>query len=117
MAEFDLSSILNNLSSQDMENLKNAASKLLGESPMSEPQNKSVPDFSSLVGNVLPDMNVLSKLAPVLVSLNQKDERTELIEAIKPLLSEKRRAKADEAERLLRLFSVLPVLKEQGIMG
>jgi hypothetical protein len=47
--------------------------------------------------------------------MNKTDSRTRLIEALKPLLSEKRRAKADEAMRMMKLFELLPMLTD--IMG
>ena len=55
MADFDISSILNSLSPQDMENIKNLASEFLGnntpEPPKEQPQKEQpprMPDLGSL---------------------------------------------------------------------
>lgn len=64
----------------------------------------------------LPDLSVLSRLAPLLGELNRRDERADFIAALKPLLSEERRKKADDAIKIIRLVSVLPLLKEQGLV-
>ena len=42
-------------------------------------------------------------------------ERAQLIRALRPLLSQSRRRKADEALRLLRLIEVIPLLGQAGI--
>ena len=124
MADFDIGSILSSLSPEDMENIKNIASSFLGESksnaqsPPSQPEKKegaqqSFPDLTSLG---MPDLSQLSALVPVLQAFNQPDSRLDFINALKPLLSQERQQRADEALKLVRLFSVLPLLRERGIM-
>ena len=123
MADFDIGSILNSLSPEDMENIKNIASSFLGESkskpqPQPPPERKEgtqqgFPDLSSLG---MPDLSQLSGLLPIFQALNSQDERLDFIEALKPLLSAEKRQKADEAMKLVRLISLLPLLRERGIM-
>ena len=123
MADFDIGSILSSLSPEDMENIKNIASSFLGDSkskpqPQPPPEKKestqqSFPDLSSLG---MPDLSQLSALVPVLQAFNQPDSRLDFINALKPLLSQERQQRADEALKLVRLFSVLPLLRERGIM-
>ena len=55
-----------------------------------------------------------AKLAPLLGQLNQEDDSTRLLQALRPMLSEARRAKIDEAVRILQLMRLLPMLKELG---
>lgn len=64
----------------------------------------------------LPDLSVLSRLAPLLGELSRRDERADFIAALKPLLSEERQKRADDAIKIIRLVSVLPLLKEQGLV-
>ena len=119
MADFDISSILNSLSAEDMENIKNIASSFMGggvEEKKQPPQQKSVPGVPDLSGLGLPDLSQLSALVPVLQAFNMPDERLEFINALKPLLSSEKQQKADEAMKLVRLVSVLPLLRERGIM-
>lgn len=122
MADFDISAILNSLSPEDMENIKNVASGILGgagnEAPAKEapPKQKNIPDFPELSGLGMPDLSQLTALMPLLQAFNKPDERLEFINALKPLLSQEKRQKADEAMKLVRLVSVLPLLRERGIM-
>lgn len=113
MADFDISGILNSLSQDDVNNLKKIADGILGNS---EPKAKSQSDSLDLSSVKLPDISVLGKLAPVLSAVNTPDERTELISALKPMLSENRRQKADEAIKIVKLLTVLPILHENGIL-
>lgn len=125
MADFDISSILNSLSAEDMENIKKAASSFMGnlgetkEPPREKPpENKKGDEAAGDIfsGLGMPDLSQLASLAPVLQAFNSHDERLDFINALKPLLSEERRHKADEAMKLVKLMSVLPLLRERGIM-
>lgn len=134
MADFDISSILNSLSPEDIENIKKAASGFLGnigdmqgnnqesqkqenkkqETKKQETNGMPFPDGLSGLG--MPDLSQLASLSPILQAFNSHDERLDFINALKPLLSEDRRHKADEAMKLVKLLSVLPLLRERGIM-
>ena len=123
MADFDISSILNSLSAEDIENIKKAASGFLGnmgetqEKPKEKKQeNNGMPFPDGLSGLGMPDLSQLASLAPILQAFNSHDERLDFINALKPLLSEDRRHKADEAMKLVKLLSVFPLLRERGIM-
>lgn len=120
MADLDLGSLLSSLSPEDMSRLQTLAGSLLGGSspgPQANPAQgprpeKGMPDLS---GTGLPDLTQFANLAPVLSAFGKHDDRVSFIEALKPLLSEGRRKKADEAIKLLRLLSLLPLLRERGI--
>lgn len=43
------------------------------------------------------------------------DERTHLLSALKPYLSEKRQKKTDNAIKILKLLEILPLLKDSGL--
>lgn len=124
MADLDISSILSSLSSEDINNLKTMANSILGGEKKEEPErneaqknsdngNFKMPDLSSLG---LPDISQFSNLLPLLSQLNSHDEREDFICALKPLLSDERRRKADEAMKFIKLLSIIPLLKEKGIM-
>lgn len=120
MAAPDLSAILGSLSAEDMEKLKETAAAVLGnmnggKADESAPL-QSAPAVSGVHSLGMPDMALFNSLAPVLSALNEHDDRVDFINAMKPLLSDGRRKKADEAARIIRLLSVLPVLKDRGIM-
>ena len=131
MADFDLGAILNSLTPDDIENLKQTAESVFGKNnkpkpPKQENQTKqedSRLNFDDLLNNMgglsglgMPDLSQLSAIVPILQAFNSNDERLDFINALKPLLSEERRKKADEATKLVKLMSVLPLLRERGIM-
>ena len=122
MADLDINGILSSLSAEDINNLKNVANSILGgnnESTEKPPEknakqsNSPLPDLSTLG---LPDMSVFQNLLPLLSALNSHDEREDFIYALKPLLSDGRRKKADEAVKFIKLLSLIPLLKEKGLM-
>ncbi len=125
MADFDLNGILSSLSSEDINNLKNIAGSILGGEEKRNSESVHQKDNSgglNGLGNIdfsslgLPNMNELSKLLPLISEFNKHDEREDFLCALKPLLSEERRKKADEAVKLIKLVSLIPILKEKGIM-
>lgn len=62
-----------------------------------------------------PDMlAMVTKLAPLLSQLNQEDDSTRLLRALRPLLGEARRQKIDEAVKILQLMRLLPMLRDVG---
>ena len=106
----NISDILSSLSDEDMENLRAAAENLFSQDNGSEEKSfgsdSAMPDFSSLLGNA----QMISKISSIMGAMNKKDDRTRLIEALKPLLSEKRRRKADEAMQMMKLMDLLPLI-------
>lgn len=109
-----INDILSSLSADDIENLKNAAAELFG-SPSEEeeeaPPETQAPDISKLLGNA----QMMAKLASIMGAMNTPDCRTRLLEALKPLLSEKRRRRADEAMQIMKLLDIMPTLMQ--LMG
>ena len=102
-----INDILNSLSEEDMNRLKSVAANLTsGASQQQTAPNNSTADLSALnsmlsggAGNML---GVLSS------ALGKDNEKTAFL---KPLLSEERRQKVDEAVRFLRLMDSLPLLR------
>ena len=105
-----INDILSSLTDEDMENLRAAAENLFsqdnGSKEKSPDSDFAMPDFSDLLGNA----QMLAKISSVMGAMNKKDDRTRLIEALKPLLSEKRRRRADEAMRMMKLLDLLPLI-------
>lgn len=59
-------------------------------------------------------LSLVARLGPVLSQMNQEDDATRLLLALRPLLSPARQGKVDQAIELLRMLRALPVLKESG---
>ncbi len=111
-----LGDILSSLSAEDVSALQGMASSLFsgagqeGSGPrqssgQGEAENFSMPDFESVA-------KIVSLLE--LLKTDRNDPRAQLLLALRPLLSEQRRPKVDQAVRMLQLFSLLPKIK--GLM-
>lgn len=61
------------------------------------------------------DPEMLLKMFSLFETLNQPGDNEKFLLALKPLLREENRPKIDSAIRLLKLFSLLPILKESGL--
>lgn len=137
----DLSSLLASLSPDDINMLKAAASQLLGDQSAPEknaqqppPPPAKQPDIGALLqslgltsappaqkkngGEPAIDPNLIAGIAKIFGQLNSVDDkRIQFIAALKPLLRSDRQKKADQAIKMLKLFEVLPLLKEQGLFN
>lgn len=72
-----------------------------------ESQNDSAPLFTA--ADIL-------KIQQMMQSIKQDNPNTVLLKSLKPLLKEDRRHKVDEAVRIMKLLSLLPVLRESGML-
>lgn len=113
---FDLGSIgnlLSSLSAEDMENLKGAAQTLFSqqEKPKKESPPNPMPPQSGM------DFSSFAKIASIMSALSgpQNDPRCDLLEALRPMLSDSRQQKIDQAVKMLHLLAVLPKLRELNL--
>lgn len=107
----NINDILSSLTDDDIENLKAAAASLFSDEKEEKTEGGGfggMPDFSSILGSA----QMMAKLSAIMGAMNKTDSRTRLIEALKPLLSEKRRRKADEAMQMMKLFELLPLITQ-----
>lgn len=124
-----INELLSSLSPDDIDSLKSLANSLLGsvsnkeengapqsaQPSLAPPSPPNSPLANDLLGNI--DVETIAKIGSVMGMLNSKsdDNRVALINALKPLLSEPRRNKADDALKIIRMMEILPILKNQGI--
>lgn len=88
-----------------------------GQVSTPEPQPAAQPASTGLAG-VSPDMvNAMMQLAPMLSRLQQDDDTTRLLHALRPLLSEERSQKVDRAIQMVRMIHLLPMLQESGVFS
>lgn len=100
-----LSSILND--PEGLNQIKELANSLLGgneEEKKEETKGENGADITAI-------MQVLSALK------GANDKSVELLLALKPHLSQARQKKLDTAIKLLKIYSVLPLLKDSNILG
>lgn len=88
--------------------------KKMAENLFSGENNETANDSKDLppIENIAAIMSVISKL-----NGSQDNERTRLLNALKPYLSEKRQAKADNAIKLLKIIELWPLIKESGMFN
>lgn len=63
------------------------------------------------------DIGKIAKIGEAIKNANHKDESVDLILALKPFLKEEKRAKADKIVKLMKILTLLPILKESGLLG
>lgn len=78
-----------------------------------QPREKENEEPSGLFSGLDPEM--LIKLMGLLETLNQPDDTERFLLALKPLLRQENRPKIDSALRLIKLFTILPMLRETGL--
>lgn len=104
----NLNDIISSLSNDDIEMLKGVASSILGE----QSANTTLDDDSSL-GFSNDDINMIMKAKSIFDKMNKTSSKNaDLILALKPHLSEESRQKADNAIRIMRIFEILPYIKD-----
>ena len=99
----DIESLLSSISDEDMAKIKDLAQNLSGndkEKPTETEKN-----------NFPIDLNTMNKIMSVMGKMRKDDYRTRLINDLKPMLSDERQKKADEAVKFLQLMEVLPLLR------
>ena len=103
----NLSDIISSLSDKDIENLKETAEQLFSgtDDKNSEPQSSQ---FSGI------DPASLGKITKIMSLMNSSssDPRCDLIKALKPLLQDDKRYKADQVLQIMKMFRILPILNE-----
>ena len=108
-----LAEILND--PESMNRVRQMAESILGgeeeTTKRSEPADAGI---SSLFGEK--DLSAITSLISRMKS-GENDPRVQLITALRPHLTEKRRERADAAIRLLKLIDLLPLIKESGLLN
>lgn len=114
----NLNDIIASLSSDDINMLKGVASSILGEEASGSGNNAPVEEKApqnalSSLGFNGDDFNMMMKAKGIFDRMNKtSNKNTDLILALKPHLSPENRNKADTAIRILKMFEILPLLKD-----
>lgn len=129
MDNLNINDILSSLSNDDIEMLKGVAGSILNQSdtqssaqqqkppqsaPQSAPQERqSLPPQLNGLNFNSDDFAMIMKAKSIFDRMNKTSSKNaDLINALKPHLSEQSRQKADQAIRILKLFDMLPYLKD-----
>ncbi len=113
----NLNDIINSLSTDDINMLKSVASSILSESGNSAEtalnSNENKRDLPQSIGLDGVDFDMIMKAKAIFEKMNSaSNKNVDLIMALKPHLSPEVQNKADRAMRILKLFEVLPLLRE-----
>ena len=125
----NINDIIANLTPDDINMLKGVASSILGENAGNEPQqNESANNQPLKKTQTSPNNNALQSLVNSLDNLdfnmimkaksifdkmnNTPNKNVDLIMALKPHLRPETQNKADQALKIIKLFEVLPLLRE-----
>ena len=105
-------------SPEGMEKIQSAMAALGGVLPQEEAPQETVsaPPPSTPPENSA-DIAALSKILPLLGSMNQEIEDTRLLAALRPYLHGQRAERLEESMRLMKLMKLLPLLTEGGRIG
>ena len=63
------------------------------------------------------DPTMLIKIQKLFSKIPKHDKNTEFIKALRPLLKPERQTKADEAIKMMKIFSMLPILQKSGMLS
>ena len=63
------------------------------------------------------DMNSILQIQKAMQLFANGNKNVELLRSLRPLLSERRQKKVDDAVRIMQLIQMLPMLKEAGLFG
>lgn len=108
----NINDIISSLSPEDMEMLKGVANSILGgdNSPPPQSQHNDSPNPLGISGE---DFSMMMKAKSIIDRMNHTSSKNaDLINALKPHLSPSSCEKADQAIRILRLFEILPFIKD-----
>lgn len=124
----NINEILSSLSSDDIASLQAMAASIFGqknddggaekkEMHTHREEHRQSAAQDNPLGGIDIDPKTMATITSVMGKLGQSrdDERTRFIAALRPLLSEKRRHRADEALKMMQLFEILPLLKDSGL--
>lgn len=104
----DIENLLSSISDEDMAKIKGIADSLMEKDNPKPYEAQKKPES---IPNLPIDAEMMKKIMGLMGQFNKEDYRTRLIEDLKPMLSDERKQKADEAVKFLQLMEVLPLLK------
>lgn len=104
---------------ESMNRVRAMAENLLGSQSQKKPSDSPptpTADAGSIFGGDI-DPAMIGKIMSVLSRLKNSsdDSRSNLLLALKPLLSAPRREKVDTAVKLLKLIDLLPLIRDSGM--
>ena len=79
--------------------------------------NKNLNNKNQIEEDLNDKINLIANLQKIFDVMPDGVKSAEIIKALKPLLSDELQQKADEAVKMLKIFNVIPELKEKDILN
>jgi len=105
-------------SSDDNSDSSEPTSENSGESVHNHNDNNDSSDDSGFDGffdNI--DIDMIAKMGEMFSNMNKPDRNSELLIALRGHLREENRHKVDSALKMSKMFTMLPLLKDSGILN
>lgn len=89
----------------------------LGLSKKSEPPQPSPKAEMQIPNNLMDDdmLKTIARIAPLMSSVKGDDNTTRLLNSLRPFLSGEKQNKLDQAEKMLKILKIMPLLKDSGL--
>lgn len=109
----DIENIINSMSQSDLQQLSSVANEIFSQGEKESTKKQADNSGNNNINEGI-DFETVTKIASLIgrLSSQPKDPACELLTALKPMLSPERQRKADEAIKMLQIFSLLPILKD-----
>lgn len=103
----NISDIISSLSEDDIASLRTTAESLFGSEKEKKKEESSFP-FDGI------DPQTIGRITRIMSAMNSSSSnpRCDLIKALKPLLSEDKQKRADDALKIMKLLDILPLIQE-----
>lgn len=113
----NIENIISSMSSEDMEMLKVAAEGIfasMGQKEEKKEHREKKPSGTDMFDGLGIDFETITRIMSLMEKMKNRprDPRCDLLISLKPLLTEKRRSKVDEAVKMMSLLSFLPIIDE-----
>ena len=93
--------------------------RALTEEDEEQPESSSDSENSENDGGIFGglDSNMLLTIMELFEKMKKQDDSERLLLSLKPLLREENQSKIDTALKFMKLFALLPILKDSGMLG
>lgn len=109
-----INDFISGLSEEDMNDLRDMAAELFGNGEGEKKKENGGTDGSPDMPPFFADAEFIGKIMNIINGMRREDDRIRLITALRPLLGESRRRRADDAVRLIRIMDMLPLITSFG---
>ncbi len=101
----------NNNNNIELKDIENILKNFVGSGEIENRKKNNTDQFDMPL-----NLNVILKLKDIAQIINQDDKNIEFLKALKLLLGNEKQQKIDDAIKVIRLFKLIPIIKDTGIL-